>query len=382
MRGRVRSQRAASWRAGDRVVVAGERVALGDDRRHRVASQHVVGAIDAEWLGDAVPGDRLGGASNRVRTVIARGAAHLPPDRAALTRGLVIGDDRDEPAEMVQRFRDAGLSHLTAVSGQNVALLLAAAGPLLRRIRAGPRWLVTLGLIGWFVVLTRAEPSVLRAGVMAALGATAFVLGRQAEPRAAPGGRRRRPVADRSAAGVVGRVLAVGRRHGRGRAGRPAPRPPAAPARSARPCPSPSPSAPSAAWPCPACSSSDGSRWSAPSPTWWRSRSPGWSCSTGCRPAWSPARCPFVGPIVMAPVGWGVWWVDAVATVGAAVEPDARRGRGWAGWWWSWPSRPGSARRLVRPRCALTCPSTARRCRSAHTGDATLHGDVRPPPDR
>ena len=41
---------------------------------------------------------------------------------------------------------------------------------------------VDLALIGWFVVLTRAEPSILRAGTMAALSATAFVLGRQREP--------------------------------------------------------------------------------------------------------------------------------------------------------------------------------------------------------
>jgi len=41
---------------------------------------------------------------------------------------------------------------------------------------------LTLALIGWFVVLTRAEPSILRAGTMPALSATAFVLGRQREP--------------------------------------------------------------------------------------------------------------------------------------------------------------------------------------------------------
>jgi competence protein ComEC len=39
---------------------------------------------------------------------------------------------------------------------------------------------------------------------------------------------------------------------------------------------------------------------------------------------------PGAGGVVMAPVGWGVWWVDAVATVGAAVEPAAPWS--WAGW--------------------------------------------------
>ena len=114
--------------------------------------------------------------------MIERGASVLPADQAALTRGLVVGDDRDQPPEMIERFRASGLAHLTAVSGQNVAFVMAAAGPLLRRARPVPRWLATLALIGWFVVLTRAEPSVLRAATMAALSATAFLLGRQRQP--------------------------------------------------------------------------------------------------------------------------------------------------------------------------------------------------------
>ena len=39
---------------------------------------------------------------------------------------------------------------------------------------------------------------------------------------------------------------------------------------------------------------------------------------------------PAVGPLVMAPVGWGVWWVDAVATVAGAVEPAPPWS--WLGW--------------------------------------------------
>jgi competence protein ComEC len=39
------------------------------------------------------------------------------------------------------------------------------------------RWVVTVGLIAWFVTLTRFEPSILRAGLMAALSATAYVRG-------------------------------------------------------------------------------------------------------------------------------------------------------------------------------------------------------------
>ncbi|MEP6297453.1 MAG: ComEC/Rec2 family competence protein, partial [Ilumatobacter sp.] len=128
------------------------------------------------------PGDSVARASNCVRASIERGSSHLPGDDAALFRGLVVGDDRDQPRDMIDRFRASGLSHLTAVSGQNVSFLLAAAGPLLRRLRPWARWAFTIGLIAWFVALTRYEPSILRAGVMAGLSTTAFLLGRDRSP--------------------------------------------------------------------------------------------------------------------------------------------------------------------------------------------------------
>lgn len=181
-RGRARRIRVDGWQGGDRLLVRVERERLDDVRAERVAWQHVVGAVTVEWAADTWAGGPVDRASNRVRDAIRRGSASLPGDDAALFRGLVIGDDREQPPEMLDRFRASGLSHLTAVSGQNVAFLLAAAGPLLRRWRAGPRWAITVLLIVWFVALTRFEPSILRAGAMAVLSATAYALGRERSP--------------------------------------------------------------------------------------------------------------------------------------------------------------------------------------------------------
>jgi competence protein ComEC len=181
-RGGAQQLRVQSWRGGQLVDVQGSRRKLDDERAGRVAWQHVVGEFELEWAGDIDPGSAIARASNRVRAAIERAAAVLPEPYGALFRGLVVGDDRDQPREMIERFRASGLSHLTAVSGQNVSFVLAACGPLLSRLRPWPRWAATLALIAWFVVLTRVEPSIVRAGVMAGLSATAYLTGRDRAP--------------------------------------------------------------------------------------------------------------------------------------------------------------------------------------------------------
>ena len=181
-RGRAIRQRVATWRAGESVLASGQRRALDAERQSRVAWQHVVGEFRLDWVSDVAAGSPVDTASNRVRGALERAAGSLPADDGALFRGLVVGDDRDQPRAMIERFRASGLSHLTAVSGQNVSFVLMAAGPLLRVLRPGWRWIVTVGLILWFVSLTRFEPSIVRAGAMASLSATAFVLGRERSP--------------------------------------------------------------------------------------------------------------------------------------------------------------------------------------------------------
>lgn len=167
---------------GDFVWVDGRRGRLtGAVRRAQV--RHVVGRFEVTATGDVVEGSALARASNRVRHALRVSAeASMRPDDAALFTGLVIGDDARQPDWLLADFRASGLSHLTAVSGQNVAFLLAAALPLLRRLRPWWRWATTLALIGWFMAMTRFEPSVLRAGVMAMLAATAYVRGQQIRP--------------------------------------------------------------------------------------------------------------------------------------------------------------------------------------------------------
>jgi len=168
--------------AGERVVVVGERHPLEGRRRGSLHARHVVGRFDLALIAGSAPGPAPALAANRVHRAVGRVVQHWPADRRALLAGLVLGNDSALSPEAVAAFRTAGLSHLTAVSGQNVALLLTLMAPLLARTDRGWRWLLTAAVIAWFAVLTRFEPSVLRASVMALAAATATVLGRDRRP--------------------------------------------------------------------------------------------------------------------------------------------------------------------------------------------------------
>jgi competence protein ComEC len=94
--------------------------------------------------------------------------------------GLALGDDSRLDPSLERDFRATGLSHLLVVSGENVAMVLApivALGAALRWSR-WPRFALGLGTVAFFVVLTGAEPSVMRAGVMAGLALIGVLLGR------------------------------------------------------------------------------------------------------------------------------------------------------------------------------------------------------------
>jgi competence protein ComEC len=83
---------------------------------------------------------------------------------------------------MTEAFREAGLGHLLAVSGQNVVLILAALTPLLRRFTRWWRLSAALGVVAMFAVITRVESSVVRAAVMAGVVQVGFAIGRDVMP--------------------------------------------------------------------------------------------------------------------------------------------------------------------------------------------------------
>jgi competence protein ComEC len=143
----------------------GIHVVLRADRWRVVGARRGLGAV----------ADRL---RARVKASLARGASG---EREAVLEGVVLGDDQAVPKELRDRFRASGLYHLLAVSGQNVALV--AVGSLLLARLVGLSRLVgeicALVGIAAYVLAVGAQPSVVRAGVVGALGSLAWIAARQ-----------------------------------------------------------------------------------------------------------------------------------------------------------------------------------------------------------
>ncbi|WP_341539598.1 DNA internalization-related competence protein ComEC/Rec2 [Tamaricihabitans halophyticus] len=120
-------------------------------------------------------------AADAMRTALREASGVLDPEPAGLLPGLVVGDISALPQRVVEEHRVAGLAHLTAVSGANVAVICGAVLLALRAIRVGPRAsaIIAAAVLVWFVILVGPEPSVLRAGVMGGVGLLALVLGKE-----------------------------------------------------------------------------------------------------------------------------------------------------------------------------------------------------------
>jgi len=166
--------------AGDHLVLDGRLGPLtGWDARYRW--RHAVARFEVRDVETFVPSRafvaRLAGG---LRGLVLRGAAGLPADDRALLAGFLLGDTRTLPVRTVDDFRAAGLSHLLAVSGANVAFVLLLVAPVLGRLRIGLRFVGGITVLVVFGAMTRWEPSVLRAVVMAGLVMLAALLGRPA----------------------------------------------------------------------------------------------------------------------------------------------------------------------------------------------------------
>ncbi|MGH3384346.1 MAG: DNA internalization-related competence protein ComEC/Rec2 [Nocardioidaceae bacterium] len=156
--------------AGDEwaAVESGHRVRLRG-RLDRSDSRDLAALVIARGPPEVVsaPGP-VARAVNALRRGLRDSVSGLPEAERALVPALVVGDDRGMPEQLADDFRATGLTHLLAVSGANLTLLLAFVLPVVRwaGVRARGLAVTGIGVVVFFVLLARPDPSVLRAAAM------------------------------------------------------------------------------------------------------------------------------------------------------------------------------------------------------------------------
>ena len=160
----------------------------------------VWGSLDATFAADAPSVgtirvrrtqliERPGGLSTWMRSThraFARACAPLPRDARSLVPGMAIGDDRGMPADLSDAMKKTSLTHLTAVSGSHIVIILATV-TLVIPARKPLRLAATVLVLGTILILVGPDPSVVRSVCVAAVAALGLILGRDGQSIAALG---------------------------------------------------------------------------------------------------------------------------------------------------------------------------------------------------
>ncbi len=113
---------------------------------------------------------------NRYRDSLSAAMIWAPVASRGLVPSLVVGESSKLDSQLKEDFKITGLSHLTAVSGTNLTLLLGFLLAVSKTVGVRGWWLrlVQVVGVGLFVILCRGESSVLRAAAMGVVGLAAL----------------------------------------------------------------------------------------------------------------------------------------------------------------------------------------------------------------
>lgn len=172
------STRAARLQMGERFTALGRLTPT--DATNRAAKFTVIrlGPVrqEAWWWG----------ASSRMRAAVTESVSQTGREPAALIPALVHGDDQDLDESVKDEFRRTSLTHLLAVSGTNLTIVLVTLLLVGRSvgIRRRGQWVLgALSVVG-FILLARPDPSVLRAAAMGSVGLAGLGYGTRGGVRA------------------------------------------------------------------------------------------------------------------------------------------------------------------------------------------------------
>jgi competence protein ComEC len=175
---------------GDRIRVRGSIEPPGDDDfgaylRRIGASGSLRSPILELIAGPGGPGGLLDAVRQGSGDALTRA---LPEPQAGLAAGILVGLRERVDRDLAAAFATAGVSHIVAISGWNIAIVAALVTALLGgRVGTRSRTLITLATIAGYTLVAGASPSVNRAALMATIGLTARAAGRSSSALSALG---------------------------------------------------------------------------------------------------------------------------------------------------------------------------------------------------
>lgn len=106
----------------------------------------------------------------------------LPEPVASFALGILVGQRNTLPEEVSEQFTHVGLTHIIAVSGYNLTIIMQAAARLLQNRSKFQYMCASVSLLTLFLLLAGSSPSLVRASVVCGLGLAAWYYGRVIQP--------------------------------------------------------------------------------------------------------------------------------------------------------------------------------------------------------
>ena len=168
-----------------RTLAVGERVSM-IGRLSPSSSSDIAGELNALTVGTARQDAWWWAASSRMRAAVTESVSRTGAEPSTLIPALVHGDDSRLHEQVRSDFQRSGLTHLLAVSGTNLTIVLVTillVGGAVGVRRRG-QWVLGVIAVAGFVLLARPDPSVLRAAAMGSVGLAALGYGSRGGIRA------------------------------------------------------------------------------------------------------------------------------------------------------------------------------------------------------
>jgi competence protein ComEC len=104
---------------------------------------------------------------------------HLPEPESSLLNGILLGSNQNLSEELTQTLRNTGTSHIVAISGANVTIVVGLLVLLLPLYTLKSQRNATIVISLLLITMTGASASVVRGGVVASLGSCVKAAGRR-----------------------------------------------------------------------------------------------------------------------------------------------------------------------------------------------------------